>query len=237
MFQGYLGQPPGGFPEKLRDIILKGREYFTGRPGERIPPVDFAATKKELEEKLNREVSEYDVMSYLMYPKVFLDKERLTSEYGNIGVLDTLTFFHGMEPGEEIRVNIEKGKTLIIKLVAIGPQTKEGTRTLYFELNGQQREIVVRDLSAKTTVVARRKADPAVRGQIGAPMPGKVLKVFVKEGDRVEKGQQVVLTEAMKMEMSIQASMDGVIKEVAVKAGDTIEAGDLLVEMAVDMEE
>jgi len=231
MFQGYLGQPPGGWPERLRDIILKGREYFTCRPGERIPPVDFEATKKELEEKVNRTVSEYDIMSYLMYPKVFLDREKIFAEYGNIGVLDTLTFFHGMEPGEEIRVNIEQGKTLIIKLVAVGPLTKEGTKTLYFELNGQQREIVVRDLSAKTTVEVRRKVDPGIRGQIGAPMPGKVLKVFVKEGDEVKKGQQIVLTEAMKMEMSIQAPFDGVVREVAVKAGDAIEAGDLLLEM------
>lgn len=230
-FQGYLGQPPGGFPEKLRDIILKGREYFTCRAGELLPPVDFDAVKEELKGKLKRNPSEYDVMSYLMYPKVFLDKDKLTVEYGNISVLDTSTFFHGLETGEEIRVLIEQGKTLIIKLVAIGPLTKEGTKTIYFELNGQQREVSVRDLTAKFIGEVKRKADPDVRGHIGASMPGNVIKFLVKAGDTVKKGQQLVLTEAMKMETSIGAPIDGVVKEVCAKAGDSIEVGDLLLEL------
>ena len=230
-FQGYLGQPPGGFPEKLRDIILKGREYFTCRPGELLEPVNFEQVKKELEEKTGRSVSEYDVMSYIMYPKVFLDKEKKTKEFGDVSVLDTPTFFYGLRFGEEIKVEIETGKTLIVKLITVGPLAPDGTRTVYYELNGQPREVTIRDLSAKATVESRRKADPDEEGQVGATMPGHVLKILVEKGDKVKKGEHLVVTEAMKMETTIQAPFDGVIKEIHVKNGDSIETGDLLIEM------
>jgi pyruvate carboxylase len=230
-FQGYLGQPPGGFPEKLRDIILKGRDYFTCRPGELLEPIDFDKVQKELEEKVGHPVDEYDVMSYIMYPKVFLDKEKMTAEFGDISVLDTLTFFHGLNLGEEVKVEIEQGKTLIVKLIAIGPVQPNGTKTIYFELNGQPREITVRDLSAKVSVEVKRKVDPNNHGHIGATMPGSVLKVLVESGEQVKKGQHLILTESMKMETSIQAPFNGTVKAVHVKAGDSIETGDLLLEL------
>ncbi|WP_248930699.1 pyruvate carboxylase [Paenibacillus hamazuiensis] len=230
-FQGYLGQPPGGFPEKLRDVILKGREYFTCRPGELLPAVDFAQIRMELEQKLGRPVNDYDLMSYLMYPKVFLDKEKVTGEFGDISVLDTPTFFYGLRLGEEIAVNIEQGKTLMVKLIAIGPLAPDGTKTIYFELNGQPREIPVRDLSAEVSAEVRRKADSGDRGQIGAPMPGKVVKVMVEPGDKVKKGEHLFITESMKMETNIQAPMNGQVKAVYVKAGDVIQTGDLLIEL------
>ncbi|MBA4547440.1 pyruvate carboxylase [Thermoactinomyces intermedius] len=230
-FQGYLGQPPGGFPEKLRDIILKGREYFTCRPGELLEPVDFGQVQKELEEKTGRAVNEYDVMSYIMYPKVFLDKEEKTKEFGDLSVLDTPTFFYGLRYGEEIKVEIETGKTLIVKLITVGPLAPDGTRTVYYELNGQPREVTVRDLSAKATVESRRKADPDVTGHVGATMPGHVVKILVEKGDKVKKGEHLAVTEAMKMETTIQAPFDGVVKEIHVKNGDAIETGDLLIEM------
>lgn len=230
-FQGYLGQPPGGFPERLRDVILKGRDYFTCRPGELLSPVDFDKVQAELEEKIGRPATELDVMSYIMYPKVFLDKEKLTSDFGKISVLDTPTFFYGLRLGEEIAVDIEKGKTLIVKLISIGEIAPDGTRTIYYELNGQPREVVIRDVAAKVTVEVRRKVDPANQEEIGATMPGKVLKLMVEPGDKVKKGEHLIVTEAMKMETTVQAPFAAVIKAVHVKNGDTIETGDLLIEL------
>jgi len=230
-FQGYLGQPPGGFPEKLQQIILKGREHFTCRPGELLPSADFAEIQAELEEKCGHPVSETDVMSYMMYPKVFMDKDKVTNEFGDISALDTLTFFYGLTLGEEIKVEIEQGKTLVIKLIAIGPLSSNGTKTIYFELNGQPREVTIRDLSAQVTAEVRRKAEPGDPGQIGALMPGSVVKVMVEQGDRVKKGEYLVVTEAMKMETTVQAPFDGTVKGIYVKPGDAIEAGDILIEL------
>jgi pyruvate carboxylase len=196
-----------------------------------LEPVDFGEVQKELEEKTGRTVNEYDVMSYIMYPKVFLDKEKKTKEFGDLSVLDTPTFFYGLRYGEEIKVEIETGKTLIVKLITVGPLAPDGTRTVYYELNGQPREVNIRDLSAKATVDSRRKADPDVEGHVGATMPGHVVKILVEKGDKVKKGEHLVVTEAMKMETTIQAPFDGVVKEIHVKNGDAIETGDLLIEM------
>lgn len=230
-FQGYLGQPTGGFPEKLRDIILRERDYFTCRPGELLPPVDFDKVQEELETKIGRPATEYDVMSYIMYPKVFLDREKLFVEFDELSVLDTPTFFHGLRVGEEIAVEIELGKTLIIKLCAIGPLLEDGTKTIYFELNGYPREITVRDQSIKVTADTRRKAERANPNQIGGTMRRNILKVMVQPGDQVKKGQHLIVTEAMKMETTIQSPYDAIVKETHVKAGDFIDTGDLLIEL------
>ncbi|WCN39758.1 pyruvate carboxylase [Aneurinibacillus uraniidurans] len=227
-FQGYLGQPYGGFPEKLQQTILKGRDYFTSRPGELLPPADFDEIKAMLEEKLERPVTDFDLMSYVMYPKVFLDMQKRQQEFGNVSVLDTPTFFYGLRLGEEIAVTIEQGKTLMVKLLSISELSPDGMRTIYYELNGQPREITLRDAGAKVTVAHRTKADSSDPGQIGASMPGKVLKLMVEPGDKVTKGEHVIVTEAMKMETTMQAPFSGVVKDILVKAGDTIETGDLL---------
>lgn len=227
-FQGYLGQPHGGFPEELQRIILKGRDYFTTRPGELLPSADFEEIRTLLKDKLERDVTEYDIMSYVMYPQVFLNMQERQKEFGDVSVLDTPTFFYGLRLGEEIAVNIERGKTLIVKLVSIGEPTPDGMRTIYYELNGQPREISIRDASAKVTTVQRPKADASDPGHIGASMPGKVLKVMVEPGDKVKKGEHVIVTEAMKMETTMQAPFSGIVKEVHAKAGDTIETNDLL---------
>lgn len=230
-FQGYLGQPPGGFPEKLQKVILKDREPITCRPGELLPSADFEQIRAELQEKCGREITDYDVMNYIMYPKVFLDKEKMTNEFGDISVLDTLSFLYGLSLGEEIPVKIEQGKTLVIKLTAIGPLTSNGTKSIYFEMNGQPREVQIRDLSAKVTTEVRRKANPDVPGEIGALMPGSVVKVMFEKGDRVKKGEYLLVTEAMKMETIVQAPFDGEVKAVHVKPGDAIETGDILIEI------
>ncbi|USG67254.1 pyruvate carboxylase [Brevibacillus ruminantium] len=230
-FQGYLGQPPGGFPKELQALVLKGRDSFTTRPGELLAPVDFDKVALEITEKIGREATELDVLASIMYPQVFLQYEQSIKEYGDLSVLSTPTFFYGLRPGEETAITIERGKTLIIKLVAVGELHPDGRRIIYFELNGQPREIFIRDQAAKISELARRKADPQEAGHLGASMPGKVLKVLVSVGDKVHKGEHLLVSEAMKMETTIQAPLDGKVKAIHVKAGDAIETGDLLIEM------
>lgn len=230
-FQGYLGQPVGGFPEELQKAILKEREAITVRPGELLEAVDFDAIKKELDEKYNRDMTHQDVLAYVLYPKVFEQYMTTYDQFGNVSVLDTPTFLHGLRLGEEIEVTIEKGKTLIIKLVSIGEPQHDGTRVIYFELNGQPREIVVQDLNVEVSGEKKPKADPSNPNQIGATMPGTTLKVVVSPGSRVRRGEHLLITEAMKMETTVQAPRDGIVKEIFVKEGEAISTGDLLIEL------
>ncbi len=230
-FQGYLGQPVGGFPEELQKVILKEREAITVRPGELLEAIDFDAIKKELDEKYNRDMTHQDVLAYVLYPKVFEQYMTTYDQFGNVSVLDTPTFLHGLRLGEEIEVTIEKGKTLIIKLVSIGEPQHDGTRVIYFELNGQPREIVVQDLNVEVSGEKKPKANPSNPNQIGATMPGTTLKVVVSPGSRVRRGEHLLITEAMKMETTVQAPRDGIVKEIFVKEGEAISTGDLLIEL------
>jgi pyruvate carboxylase len=230
-FEGYLGQPHGGFPKELQRIVLKGREPITVRPGELLEPVDFDHLREELYHALDREVTDFDVLAYALYPKVFLEYAETVKKYGDISVLDTPTFLYGMRLGEEIEVEIEKGKTLIVKLVSIGQPQADGTRVVYFELNGQPREVIIRDESIKSAVVERIKADRANPNHIAATMPGTVVKVLVEKGEKVNKGDHLMITEAMKMETTVQAPFSGIVKDIYVKNGDAIQAGDLLIEL------
>ncbi|QIZ67203.1 pyruvate carboxylase [Geobacillus subterraneus] len=232
LFEGYLGQPHGGFPKELQRIILKGREPITVRPGELLEPVDFEQIKRELYDKLSREVTDFDAIAYALYPKVFLEYAETVEKYGDVSVLDTPTFLYGMRLGEEIEVEIERGKTLIVKLVSIGQPQADGTRVVYFELNGQPREVVIRDESIKAAVVERIKADRTNPNHIAATMPGTVVKVLVEKGEKVDKGDHLMVTEAMKMETTVQAPFAGVVKDIYVKSGDAIQAGDLLIELS-----
>ncbi|MFD3448008.1 pyruvate carboxylase [Microbacteriaceae bacterium 4G12] len=231
LFEGYLGQPYGGFPKELQRIILKGKEPITVRPGEMLEPVDFTGLQETLFHKLKRQVTMFDVLSYALYPKVFMDYHNIYNQYGKVSVLDTPTFFYGMRFGEEIKVEIEQGKTLIVKLVSISAPQPDGTRVIYFELNGQPREVVIKDESIKSTVAQRLKGDRDNPNHIIATMPGTVIKVVVKPGDTVKKGDTIAITEAMKMETTVQAPFTGTVKEVYVKDGDAIQTGDLLVEL------
>ncbi|HWK24667.1 MAG TPA: pyruvate carboxylase [Ureibacillus sp.] len=230
-FQGYLGQPHGGFPEKLQKVILKDREAITVRPGELLEPVNFEQLAQELEEKIGHTPSHKEVLAYALYPKVFEEYSKTHSQFGDISVLDTPTFLYGLRLGEEIEVEIEKGKTLIIKLVSIGEPQHDGTRVLYFEINGQKREIVVQDMTVEVTGNKAAKADPSNPNQIGATMPGTVLKVAVSKGSPVKRGDHLLITEAMKMETTVQAPKDGIVKDIYVVAGDAISTGDLLIEL------
>ncbi|QBK25518.1 pyruvate carboxylase [Ureibacillus thermophilus] len=230
-FQGYLGQPYGGFPEELQKVILKERKPIDVRPGELLEPVDFDALKAELEKKVNGQVTKKDVISYALYPKVVEEYFKAVEKYGNLSVLDTPSFLYGLRIGEEIEVEIEKGKTLIIKLVSIGEAEHDGTRVIYFEFNGQPREVVVEDKTVEADGSIAVKADPNNPNQIGATMPGTVLKVLVSKGSHVKRGDHLLITEAMKMETTVQAPSDGVVKEIYAKPGDAISTGDLLIEL------
>ena len=230
-FQGYLGQPHGGFPKEIQQVVLKDRTPITVRPGELLAPVDFEQLSVELEEKLGRTPTKQDLLAYALYPKVFEQYAQTADSFGDISVLDTPTFLYGLKLGEEIEVEIEKGKTLIIKLVSIGEPQHDGTRVLYFEMNGQSRELVIQDLTVEVDGSLAMKADPLNPNQIGATMPGTVLKVVVNKGSTVKRGDHLLITEAMKMETTVQAPKDGIVKEIYVTAGNPISTGDLLIEL------
>jgi pyruvate carboxylase len=232
MFKGMIGQPYQGFPEELQKIILKGEEPITCRPGELLEPIDFEEERDKVEAKVGHAVDDKRLMSYILYPHVYPEFDRHRLEYSDTSVIPTPIFFYGLEPGQETSLDIEPGKTLIIKLNAIGRVHADGTRNIYFELNGNARSVVVRDQSVVTEEVAREKADKGNPKHIGAPMPGKVLKLNVKPGDEVRSGDILMVTEAMKMETNIKAKEDGKIVEVRFKEGEKADKEDLLILLA-----
>ncbi len=229
-FEGRIGVPYQGFPQKLQKIILKGKEPLSLRPGSVLPPVNFEEVRAELKE-MGAPTTDEAVSSYCLYPKVFKDWAERYNEYGDVSVLDTPTFFFGMTPGEEVRVEIEEGKTLVIKLIHIGEANEDGMRTVSFEFNGLPREIDVKDKTAKTTTVARKKADKSIPGEVAASLSGSVVKVLVEIGQSVTKGTPLVVTEAMKMETTIAAPISGIISQIHVSAASRIESGDCLMEI------
>ncbi|WP_174733791.1 pyruvate carboxylase [Mesobacillus harenae] len=231
LFEGYLGQPYGGFPEKLQQVILKGRQAITVRPGELLEAVNFEQLKEKLFNELGRPVTDFETISYALYPKVFQEYEATCDQFGDVSVLDTATFLYGMRLGEDIEVEIEKGKTLIVKLLEIGQPQSDGTRVLYFELNGQPREVIVKDESVKSSVAVKLKADPQNPNHIAASMPGTVIKVLAEKGKTVKQGEHLMITEAMKMETTVQAPFSGTVKEIHVTNGEPIQTGDLLIEL------
>jgi pyruvate carboxylase len=229
LFEGKLGQPVGGWPKKLQKIVLRGKPAMTKRPGELLPETDFNKLIKELETKMHGAPSETDLLCYLMYPKVFLDLVTHRKQFGDTGLLPTDVFFHGMKPGTEITTELEAGKSIIIKFLTVGEPDDEGTREVFFELNGQPRSARVTDRSLKSTAIHHVKADPDQPGHVASPMPGKVSALIVQTGQPVKKGDKLLSIEAMKMETAVYAPIDGVIKEVRVKTGSPVDARDLLI--------
>ena len=230
-FSGQIGQPYQGFPKELQRIILKGKKPLTKRPGELLEPANFTEIRDTLAGSLQRPVATADVLAYSLYPKVFSDWAGFINTYGEVAMLDTPTFFHGLKPREEIRVDIEEGKTLVVKFISVEEPMPDGTRVVNFELNGLPREVIVKDKNIKTVVISRIKAEKDNPNHLGASMTGKAVKVMVEKGDHVKKGDHLVVTEAMKMETTIQAPFDGIVKELYVKPQDPVETGDLLVEL------
>jgi pyruvate carboxylase len=227
-FEGRLGQPPGGFPPQLQQRVLRGRKPFTDRPGAALPPADLAGTRQMLEKQLGRRVSDREVVTHLLYPRVFPEFAQHLQKYSDTSVLPTPIFFCGMEPGEEVSVDIEKGKTLIIRFLTMGDPDAEGYRTVFFELNGQPREVRILDRSLAGEVRKRPKAEPGNPAHVGAPMPGLVAAVLVAAGEHVAAGQKLFTLEAMKMETIVYAERSGRISDVLVAPATQVEAGDLL---------
>lgn len=227
-FKGELGQPYGGFPQALQKKVLAGEPALTERPGTTLPDVDLDAVRAEIEQKSGRKIQETELASYLMYPKVFLDYVNDLRLYGDLSVVPTPVFFYGMVPGQEINVDIELGRTLIIHFLAVSEPHEDGTRTVFFDLNGQPRSVVVDDRNLAPEREAHPKADPGDPNQLGAPMPGLISIVSVRPGDSVRRGDQLLTIEAMKMETSVRADCDAEIAEVHVQPGDQIDAKDLL---------
>lgn len=227
-FEGRIGIPYQGFPEKLQKIILKGKQPLTERPGASLKDVDFQEIREKLI-SLGAETTDENISSYCLYPKVYTDYVNFKKQYGDVTLLDSPSFFFGLKRGETIRVNIEEGKMLIIKLMNLTEPDDDGNRTVQFEFNGQPRDVVIKDKHIKTTGIARRKADPNVLGEVGATLSGSVVKVLVKKGQSVTKGEPIVVTEAMKMETTITAPIDGIVGEIFVKETSPIQSGDCLI--------
>ena len=229
LFAGEIGYPEGGFPARLQEVILKDRKPVEGRLSEHLPPIDFAETRAELEKSIRRQVSETDILSYLMYPRVFTDFAAHRQRFGEVSPVPTDVFFYGIEPGEEVMIEIEEGKTLYVKLVARTPPDLEGMVTLFYELNGHPREVKVADRAAGASVKRHPKADPDNLHHVGAPMPGTVVDVAAKPQIEVEKNDLLLAIEAMKVQMYINSPVKGIVKEVLVSPGMRLDTGDLLV--------
>ncbi|KAL8764874.1 MAG: hypothetical protein Q9209_007837 [Squamulea sp. 1 TL-2023] len=227
-FEGLMGQPYGGFPEPLRTDALRGRRKLDKRPGLTLEPMDLAKIKKDINEQFGS-ASECDVASYAMYPKVFEDYRKFVSKYGDLSVLPTRYFLARPEIGEEFSVELEKGKVLILKLLAIGPLSEQtGQREVFYEMNGEVRQVTVDDNNAAVENVSRPKADSSDSSQVGAPMSGVVVEVRVHDGGEVKKGDPVAILSAMKMEMVISAPHSGKVGELKVKEGDSVDGQDLI---------
>ncbi|WP_308990930.1 pyruvate carboxylase [Mariniflexile litorale] len=234
-FKGDLGQPVGGFPKKLQKIILKGQKPYTDRPNAHIPPLnlkkEYEAFKKIFEHDLSRTIDYTDFLSYQLYPKVFTDAYNKHLKYDNLMKLPTKNFFYGMEVEEEIIVEVDKGKTILITLDSISKPNSDGMVTVYFKLNGQGRSVDIKDNSIKVEKVEHAKADKTDPLQIGAPLQGMLSNILVKKGDKVVKNQPLFIIEAMKMETTITATEEATIKQLVLKPGIMVNSEDLVIKL------
>ncbi|MBS1589502.1 MAG: pyruvate carboxylase [Bacteroidetes bacterium] len=230
-FMGEIGQPTGGFPEKLQRIILKDKKPVTERAGKHLAAIDFDAELKVFREKYGESVTLCDLLSYKFYPRVFEDGWKFWKSFGDVSVVPSLLFFYGMKQGDEATIEIAKGKTLLIRLLSISPVDENGKRTVFFKLNGQTRAIEVQDRSIKIEVRENKKSDRANEKQIGAPLQGLLSKLMVKAGEAVKKNQSLFVIEAMKMETVITAPYDAIVKHVELSSGTLVNTNDLVLEL------
>ncbi|MDD7913045.1 pyruvate carboxylase [Polaribacter ponticola] len=235
-FRGDLGQPVGGFPKDLQKLILKDQKPYTDRPNAHIEPLDieeeYKAFRQIFENDLSRPIDFTDFLSYKLYPKVFTDAYNNHLKYDSLINLPTKNFFYGMERGEEIIVELDKGKTLLITLASIGKPNKDGMVTVYFKVNGQGRSVQIKDESIKIDKVEHAKADKSNEKEIGAPLQGMLSTILVKKGEKVTKNQPLFIIEAMKMETTITATEDATIEKVVLKPGIMVNSEDLIIELS-----
>jgi len=232
LFHGDLGQPVGGFPPALQNKVLAGKSPLRERPGELLPAADLAQERAEAERRVGRPISDFELASYLMYPKVFADYTADRAKFGEMGTLPTSVFFFGMQSGQEINIDLERGKTLIVRYVTTSDVHEDGTRTVFFELNGEPRPIRVVDRSQVAKRPPKRKAESGNAAHVAAPMPGTIVTVPVHLGQSMHRGDVLLTLEAMKMETTVRAERDGVISEILVLTGQQVDAKDLLITFA-----
>jgi len=232
LFRGEMGYPADGFPKALGKKILKDKVAIDGRAGAHLLPTDLEGTKKQVEEKINRHISDTELASYLMYPKVFTTFADHYKHNGDVSLLPTPVFFYGLNTGEEIAIEIDPGKTLVIRLQGTTPVDEEGIVRVFFELNGQPRTVKVKKIGATVTKIGRIKAEIDNAKHVAAPLPGMIATIAIKEGQQVQKGQPLVSIEAMKMETMITANDAGTIKKIHISSGHQVDAKDLLIEFA-----
>ncbi len=234
--RGDLGQPPGGFPEKLQKIVLKGKKPYSDRPNAHLEPVDldgeFQAFKRKFQKGFERKLEFTDFLSYKLYPKVFEEALKNFKAYGDISRIPTKNFFFGMEENEETLITIDEGKDIIVQLLSVGPPNEDGTRTVFFKVNGQARNVDITDRSLDVKKEKNPKADPDDPAHVGAPLQGKLSKILVKKDAEVKKNDPLFVIEAMKMESTITAAQDGTVSKIVLKQGTMVDSEDLVMEMA-----
>ncbi len=230
-FKGDIGQPVGGFDAQIQKIILKDVQPFTERPNEHLEPVDFVIEMKQFKEKFGDRVTETDLLSYLLYPKVFEEYFIMKTEYGEVWHIPTLNFFYGLKDDEEVLVEIDKGKSILVRLLTCTEPDEEGKRKVFMRLNGQTRIIEIKDSGTKVTAYENEKANKTNAKHIGAPLQGKLSQVLIKEGDEVKANQPLFIIEAMKMETTITATSIGKVEKLVLSAGKMVNADDLVLVM------
>ncbi|MCX6219349.1 pyruvate carboxylase [Spirosoma sp.] len=230
LMKGILGQPVGGFPEDIQKVVLKGEEPIKGRPNEHLKPIDFDADFKTFQEKYPQCDGFVDYLSYQMYPKVYDEYYKANVQYGNVSIIPTPAFFYGLKENEEILINIEEGKNILVRLLFKSEPDEFGMRTITFELNGQSRQVQVRDRASKVEKAINAKASKP--GDVGAPLQGRLTRILVKEGDVVKKNQPLFVIEAMKMESIVAAQKEGKVAKVVLKEATTVEQDDCVIELA-----
>ena len=228
LLSGNLGQPKGGWPKAVQKVILGKQKPMRGRPGASAPKMDLKKKKVSLIKQFGKQCTDDDLFCSVMYPQVFKEFQDFKKKYGDVSVLPTLAYFHGLETGEEISITIEEGKTLFIKLLHVGEPDEKGIRSLTFELNGKARTTLVQDKSVKGDAKAREKSDPANLKHVGAPIPAIISSIATSVGKSVVKGDKIAVLEAMKMQTTIYASTDGTVDEILVQVGDSVESKDLI---------
>ena len=230
-FEGMMGQPEGGFNKDLQKLVLKDKEPITCRPGELLPPEDFEYIRTGLQKHFGLDGTPQEVISYAMYPKVFEDYHKSLKKDGNFRYMGSDIFFHGLEEGETCEVKLEEGKVLVIKLNEIRKMDAEGNRDMVFEVNGNRRIVKIKDEDMKTaesSIATARFADEDNPLEIGANIPGNIIKILVKEGEKVTEKQPIAVIEAMKMETNILATADGMVDKIFINEGQQVKAGELV---------